>query len=332
MKVFLCGHGSHRLEDGFFTLPRGTTVTFYHDAAKLMFQEDVQRIVSGTITAEPARVVEPYKSCPNMTLGEDSPEMVKPTALALGRNPDRPNCRIFTLNSLPEYDRLPTDDEGAYMKLKDIVEAAPGNDFVWTCCYNLPGIYKRGSSLRGWKMGVNQMQYLEGGNAFNANQPMMKGYDLRVENWGDGSNVPTTGKFLIVVGKDNQRMLRIRKFDGLGKRTDFDETKMKSPQTVASLKRQLEGVSLSTPILTTTTTWNQVLADVATVLGVAPDSDAWLDRTRETGVLLNPGEILQMVREWLIGNKLMEEAEVKKLKMADLKEFSRKLESVVGCA
>jgi len=158
MKIYLCGHGNHHIsKNGYFTLPRGTTVTIYTLAAKLMHQKDVQSIVAGNPSMTPARVIEGLRLCPNLTLSTDSPNDKKATEGAFKNHPDKDNCKLFFVNDLIE----PADEEDEpSMTLKEIVELAPDNDYIWTCCYNVPF---RNNTVLGAKYGMNVLQYVRGG-------------------------------------------------------------------------------------------------------------------------------------------------------------------------
>ena len=123
MKYFLTGHGGWTPSDGFFSLPSATTVTFYTENAKLMLASDVYKIVEGSYQQKPSQIIQPFNSCQNMTLYPDDDEEIPPTIAALNRNPLGDKCDGLSVGS-------PT-------KLKDIVEAYPGCDFVWACCRDL---------------------------------------------------------------------------------------------------------------------------------------------------------------------------------------------------
>lgn len=123
MKYFLTGHGGWTPEDGFFSLPTGTTVTFYTDNAKLMISSDVYKILEGSYKGEPVQVIEQLKMCQNMTLYPDDDSEIPPTVAAINRNPLGAKCDALNVDA-------PT-------KLKDIVAAFPGSDFVWACCRDL---------------------------------------------------------------------------------------------------------------------------------------------------------------------------------------------------
>lgn len=159
MKIYLCGHGNHRIQDnGFFTLPRGTSVTIYTLAGKLMHQKDVQNIVSGRAGMEPMRVISAFGACPNLTLSIDDDNDKKATEKAFLLNPDQAGSRLFFVNDVkkPAHE----DDEPS-MTLKEIVDLFPGSDFVWTCCYNIT--FKNLTPL-GARYGVNVIQYVPGGD------------------------------------------------------------------------------------------------------------------------------------------------------------------------
>jgi hypothetical protein len=123
MKIFLTGHGGWTPKNGYFSVPAGTSVTFYTENAKLMLSTDVYKIVEGTWTHPASSVVGAYKSCQNMTLYPDDKEYVNKTLSALMKNPNRDQCDVVRVTSP--------------LNLKDIVEKHPGNEFVWACCRDL---------------------------------------------------------------------------------------------------------------------------------------------------------------------------------------------------
>jgi WD40 repeat protein/tRNA A-37 threonylcarbamoyl transferase component Bud32 len=51
----------------------------------------------------------------------------------------------------------------------------------------------------------------------------LKGYDLQVMSWGDGSKVPTSGHKLVIAGTNSDGLLHIRTFDAAGVRTEAYE-------------------------------------------------------------------------------------------------------------
>jgi len=82
----------------------------------------------------------------------------------------------------------------------------------------------------------------------------MARYDVRVMRWGDGSQVPTSGKGLFILGIDNEGLLNIRAYDERGKTLlNSEETKIiykdgSQPlprfmvEAIATLKRKVEGL------------------------------------------------------------------------------------------
>jgi len=159
MRIYLCGHGNHHLVNGFFTLPRDTTVTFYTMPFKLIHQGDTQSIVAGKAMT-PDRIVEPLRSCPNLTLSCDSDKDKILTHQAWKDNPDRANTKLFSVNELIKG---AGEDSEMSMTLKEIVEAAPGHDYVWCCCYHIP----LAKTLLGAKYGMNVNQYVKGGDLYD---------------------------------------------------------------------------------------------------------------------------------------------------------------------
>jgi hypothetical protein len=123
VKYFLTGHGGWTPADGYFSLPAGTTVTFYTENAKLMLASDVYKIVEGSYQQKPSQVIQPFNTCQNMTLYPDDASEIPPTVAALNKNPLGAQCDALSVDE-------PT-------KLKDIVAAFPGSDFVWACCRDL---------------------------------------------------------------------------------------------------------------------------------------------------------------------------------------------------
>ena len=97
---------------------------------------------------------------------------------------------------------------------------------------------------------------------------VLKGYDLRLMSWGDGTGVPTSGTDLVIVGTDNNDLLHIRIFDHGGNRvTDTDETNLPPEQApaISTLKMQFPG--LLPPYVLTDTENEQVLEDATSIVG-----------------------------------------------------------------
>ncbi len=97
------------------------------------------------------------------------------------------------------------------------------------------------------------------------------GFDLRLMSWGDGSNVPSAGNKLAIVGIDANDLLHIRIFDAEGSRVeDTTETKLPRGQTSAvwSLKQQLR--HLLPPHVLTDDEKAQVLSTVTSIVDQTP--------------------------------------------------------------
>jgi hypothetical protein len=98
----------------------------------------------------------------------------------------------------------------------------------------------------------------------------LRGYDLQLMSWGDGSGLPASGKKLVILGIDNNGRLRIRSFDADGKLTDTEETKLPPAQTgaIAALKQRIPGL-LPTHVLTSAEA-SQLQRDLTSILGQTP--------------------------------------------------------------
>lgn len=98
------------------------------------------------------------------------------------------------------------------------------------------------------------------------------GYDLRLASWGDASQVPTSGKNLVIVGTDNQAKLHVRVFGASGKCVlDADETKLRGGQ-IALLKRKLPELSPPHVLLDDEKTWVILMATPIQLRG-HPEAD-----------------------------------------------------------
>jgi hypothetical protein len=93
------------------------------------------------------------------------------------------------------------------------------------------------------------------------------GFDLRLMSWGNGSEVPTVGKNMIVLGIDNKSLLHIRIFDAAGNRiTDIDETQLPTQTAaIATLKQQLP--SLLSPHVLTDAEKAGVIREATSIVG-----------------------------------------------------------------
>jgi hypothetical protein len=87
-------------------------------------------------------------------------------------------------------------------------------------------------------------------------------------SWGDGTEVPSAGKNLVIVGTDEKNLLHIRFFDQNGNRvTDTDETKLPRAQAraILTLKKQLS--RLLPPHVMTDAEKERVLRETASIAG-----------------------------------------------------------------
>ena len=76
-------------------------------------------------------------------------------------------------------------------------------------------------------------------------EPLVRsGFDLRLMSWGNGTEVPSSGSNLLVVGTDGSGLLHIRIFDATGNRSeDTDETRLPGQAAdISTLKHRLPGL------------------------------------------------------------------------------------------
>jgi len=144
LTIFLPGHGGWEVKDGFFDMPKGTTVKFYSQSSKLLQFSDVELILEGTYTGEVDTLVEEFKNAQNMTLHPPDVGWDAKYSAALAKNPDAANCRVHTVTT-------PT-------KLKALADLYKGCNLVWSCCRCL----MLNPTARGANSGVNATETVGG--------------------------------------------------------------------------------------------------------------------------------------------------------------------------
>jgi hypothetical protein len=120
-------------------------------------------------------------------------------------------------------------------------------------------------ALKTW-VGVFELAF--GPDAFSAFEPeQVATHQLKLMAWGDGSEVPTSGNRLVIVGTDKTGLLHIRIFTAGGKRVpDTDESQLHGALAgaVAALKQKLPG--LLPPHVLTGAERDQILQEVTSIL------------------------------------------------------------------
>lgn len=142
--IYLCGHGSWNPGNGFTTMPKGCSMTFYTHHAKTMLQDAVEQIVGGQYHGEPHQVISQYMSVPNMTLSADDRDNVVDTRNALATNP-APNAHVWFVRQNLSLSQL-FDRYGD--RIWRWTFADQGVAFHWTCCryVDSPNLRVRGRS------------------------------------------------------------------------------------------------------------------------------------------------------------------------------------------
>jgi hypothetical protein len=101
--------------------------------------------------------------------------------------------------------------------------------------------------------------------------PRADGFDLRLMSWGDGSEVPTGGKNLVIVGAGNDGVVHFRIFEASGIRmVDTDETLLPKAKAsaIATLAQKLPG--LLPPHVLTGPEKTRILGAVLSIVGETP--------------------------------------------------------------
>lgn len=148
--VYLAGHGSWDIKsNGFVTVPKGVSVTFYTEAMKNLFTADMFSIISGTYTGDVKQLYEPGAQVPNYTLHPDTVNEAR--------------CRQLLKARVDKYRK----DAGATPKIGLMMPIAgqtttlgkllgimgPGTNVVWCACR-----YTELKDVGGKSVGVNGAQ------------------------------------------------------------------------------------------------------------------------------------------------------------------------------
>ena len=122
--IYLAGHGTWNMADGYAEVPKGCSISFYTEFSKNMFTSDMKEVIGGTFQGAVKLMVGAYKTCPNYTLSADSASLDACRALLLARN--NTNLSLVMFGSGPD------------MTLKEIFADAKArdlaSDFIWCAC------------------------------------------------------------------------------------------------------------------------------------------------------------------------------------------------------
>ena len=129
--IFLCGHGSHDPENGFVSVPKGCSVTFYAHYMKTVLAPQTEKLVSGSFQGEPHNVVEEFHTCANQSLHPPTGSQVQDKYAALTQNPNKENCTIFFAEQTITLGQFFSDYGD---QLRVFVNRYGGVNLVWSCC------------------------------------------------------------------------------------------------------------------------------------------------------------------------------------------------------
>jgi hypothetical protein len=146
LKIYLCGHGGHDFNNGFFKLPENTSVTFYTTYGKSMYDYEALAILRGS-NPPPSRVITGGQSCPNMTL---SPENSKKA--------QENNEETAAICRAKGHDMVQVNGNETLQEI--IQQRGPGYNYIWTCCYSYSNLGRISTSKA--ETGMNTAESLEG--------------------------------------------------------------------------------------------------------------------------------------------------------------------------
>jgi hypothetical protein len=197
-----------------------------------------------------------------------------------------------------------------------VVKRAESMKQIWNSCQNitedeeiLVGQYRSGIDTRG--MDDRQVLaaiksipfYVDTESSFFRNpRDTQMGLDLRLMSWGDGSEVPTTGNNLVIVGTDNNGLLHVRIFDTGGYRIrDTDETTLAPTQleVISALKQQVR--ELSPPHVLTEGEKDQLINDATSIVGRIPQPPLPFAQVETTMSFHHPEEIIALMTSMILG-------------------------------
>jgi hypothetical protein len=116
-KIFLCGHGGYSPADGWATVPKDSTITFYTPHQKLLKGGDDYKIIQGTFGKPPEQVIRAFHTCPNLRLYPDDP-----TVIAHSESVKQMGTTLHW------------STEGNGELLSKIFQDNPGAEFIWAAC------------------------------------------------------------------------------------------------------------------------------------------------------------------------------------------------------
>ena len=70
--IYICGHGSWTIKDGYTKVPKGCSIIFYTQFNKTLGGDDAHKIVAGTYTGSINRTIKEFKHCPNLKYYPDT--------------------------------------------------------------------------------------------------------------------------------------------------------------------------------------------------------------------------------------------------------------------
>lgn len=133
-RMYLCGHGSWRPNDGYVTVPRNCKVIFYGHFAKTVLSNDTEDLVAGRVTREPHTTHNEFMSCPNMTLSPTSQPIIERKFQHFEQNPNKNDQLLYFTAERTNLGKL-FDADSLFMEdLRALAGTHKKVELVWSCC------------------------------------------------------------------------------------------------------------------------------------------------------------------------------------------------------
>jgi hypothetical protein len=158
--IFMCGHGSYKPNSGYFDLPKGCSLEFVVNHAKLLPTGDMFKICGGTYAAASDRTVGEFGSVPNMSWTADELWKITECKKRLLANPKiKLGAVIFPNDYDPQLDGEQTITLKQWFSnnaeaIRNTVATYGNVLFIWNCCSHI-GLK---STSKGAEFGVNAGQ------------------------------------------------------------------------------------------------------------------------------------------------------------------------------
>ena len=159
--IFMCGHGNYAVNNGYFTLPKGCSLEFVVNHAKLLPTDDMYKVCEGTYGAASDRTIGEFGTAPNMTWTADEAYKIDICRKKLQANPKvKLGAAIFPNDYAGQLDGSQAITLKQWFTvnaeaIRNTVASYGNVHFVWNCCSAL----SLKASNQGADIGMNAGQF-----------------------------------------------------------------------------------------------------------------------------------------------------------------------------